>query len=123
MSYYLEHYPFYVPPHISGTEKVKIIIMNPTPIQETEQLTPSYLKRPPVKEEKSQMEQSIKMRYAFAMSSFGRMFNPSGITLEMRALCNQWSKIEEQPPIGDLYLVDRYFLELWKKRNEPKEEN
>jgi len=123
MYYYLEHYPFYVPPHISGTEKVKITIMNLTPIPETEQLTPSYLKRLPVKEEKSQMEQSIKMRYAFAMSSFGRMFNPSGITLEMRALCNQWSKIEEQPPIGDLYLVDRYFLELWKKRNEPKEEN
>jgi len=82
-----------------------------------------YLKRQPVKEEKPQMEQSIKMRYAFAMSSFGRMFNPSGITLEMRALCNQWSKIEEQPPIGDLYLVDRYFLELWKKGNEPKEKN
>jgi len=103
MSYHLEHYPFYVPPHISGTEEVKITIKKLTPAEE--------------------MEQRIKMRYAFAMSSFGRMFNPHGITLEMRELCNQWSKIEEQPPIGDLYLVDRYFLELWKKRNEPKEEN
>ena len=103
MSYYLEHYSFYVPPHISGTEEVRITIKKLTPIEE--------------------MEQRIRMRFAFAMSSFGRMFNPSGITLEMRDLCNQWSKIEEQPPIGDLYLVDRYFLELWKKRNEPKEEN
>ncbi|AOV60038.1 hypothetical protein P29A0810_102 [Synechococcus phage S-CAM8] len=32
----------------------------------------------------------------------------------MRDLCNEWSQIEEQPPQGDLYLVDRYFLELWK---------
>ena len=61
------------------------------------------------------MEQRIRMRYAFAMSSFGRMFKPSGISQEMRSLCNEWSKIEEQPPQGDLYLVDRYFLELWKK--------
>ena len=103
MSYYLEHYQFYVPPHISGTEEVKITMKNLTLAEE--------------------MEQRIRMRFAFAMSSFGRMFNPSGITLEMRELCNQWSKIEEQPPIGDLYLVDRYFLELWKKRNEPKEKN
>jgi len=36
----------------------------------------------------------------------------------MRDLCNEWSQIEEQPPQGDLYQVDRYFLELWKKRNE-----
>ncbi len=103
MPYYLEHYPVYVPPHISGTEEVRITIKKLTPTEE--------------------MEQRIRMRFAFAMSSFGRMFNPSGITLEMRALCNEWSKIEEQPPIGDLYLVDRYFLELWKKRNESKEEN
>lgn len=61
------------------------------------------------------MEQRIKMRYAFAMSSYGRMFKPSGISQEMRHLCNEWSKIEEQPPMGDLYQVDRYFLELWKK--------
>jgi hypothetical protein len=98
MSYFSDHYPLYVPPHISGTEEVKITIMKPTPTQE--------------------MEQRIRMRYAFAMSSFGRMFKPSGITLEMRELCNQWSQIEEQPPQGDLYKVDRYFLELWKDRNE-----
>jgi len=98
MSYSSDHYPFYVPPSISGTEEVKIIIMKPTPTQE--------------------MEQRTRMRFAFAMSSFGRMFLPSGITLEMRQLCDKWSKIEEQPPMGDLYAVDRYFLELWKSRNQ-----
>ena len=61
-----------------------------------------------------EMEQRIRMRFAFAMSSFGRMFLPSGITPEMRELCDEWSKDEEQPPVGDLYSVDRYFLELWK---------
>ena len=98
MSYFSDHYPLYVPPHISGTEEVKITIMKPTPTQE--------------------MEQRIRMRFAFAMSSFGRMFNPHGITPEMRELCNQWSQIEEQPPRGDLYQVDRYFMNLWKKNNE-----
>jgi hypothetical protein len=94
MSYFSDHYPLYVPPHISGTEKVRITIMKPTPTQV--------------------MEQRIRMRFAFAMSSFGRMFTPSKISFEMREFCNEWSKIEEQPPIGDLYKVDRYFLELWK---------
>tara|TARA_B100001093_G_scaffold432022_1_gene428307 strand:- start:29 stop:295 length:267 start_codon:yes stop_codon:yes gene_type:complete len=87
-----------VPPFISGYEKVKITIMKPTPTQE--------------------MEQRIRMRFAFAMSSFGRMFLPHGITPEMRELCNEWSRIEEQPPQGDLYQVDRYFIKLWKNRNE-----
>ena len=94
MSYSEEQSHFYVPPFISGTEKVKISITKVTNMTE--------------------MEQRIKMRYAFAMSSFGRMFLPHGITPEMRALCNEWSQIEEQPPRGDLYEVDRYFLELWK---------
>jgi len=65
------------------------------------------------------MEQRIKMRYAFAMSSFGRMFLPHGIKPEMRSLCNEWSQIEDQPPRGDLYEVDRYFLELWKTWSSP----
>ena len=95
MSYFSEHYPFYVPPHISGTEKVKITIMKPTPTQE--------------------MEQRIKMRHAFAMSSFARLFTPNRISREMRLLCKEWSEnIDEVPPRGDLYKVDRYFLELWK---------
>ncbi len=64
------------------------------------------------------MEQRIKMRHAFAMSSFARMFTPSGIRPEMRKLCDNWSKIEEQPPFENLYQVDRYFLELWKNRNQ-----
>jgi len=96
MSYFSDHYPLYVPPHISGTEEVKITIMKLTPTQE--------------------MDQRIRMRFAFAMSSFGRMFLPHGITPEMRSLCNEWSRIEDQPPRGDLYEVDRYFLDLWKNR-------
>jgi len=66
----------------------------------------------------TEMEQRIKMRHAFAMSSFARMFTPNRITYDMRLLCKEWSeKIEEQPPQGDLYKVDRYFLELWKVKN------
>ncbi len=100
MSYFSDHYPLYVPPHISGTEKVRITIMKPTPTQE--------------------MEQRIRMRYAFAMSSFGRMFLPSGITIEMRLLAKKWADDIDtiEPSRSDLYEVDRYFLELWKKRYE-----
>jgi len=94
MSYFSDHYPLYVPPFISGTEKVKMSTMKVTNMTET--------------------EQRIRMRYAFAMSSFGRMFTPNKLTHEMRALCREWSELEEQPPHRDLYLVDRYFLELWK---------
>jgi len=96
MSYSEEQSHFYVPPFISGTEKVKMSTMKVTNMTE--------------------MEQRIKMRYAFAMSSFGRMFTPNKITYEMRSLCKEWSEIDDQPPTGDLYDVDRYFLELWKTR-------
>ena len=99
MSYSGEHYPFYVPPFISGTEKVKISTMKVTNMTET--------------------EQRIKMRHAFAMSSFARLFTPNRITWEMRALCREWSEIDDQPPTGDLYKVDRYFLELWKTWSLP----
>jgi hypothetical protein len=98
MSYFGERYPFYVPPHISGTEKVKMSTMKVINMTE--------------------MEQRIRMRYAFAMSSFGRMFLPHGISVEMRKLCRDWSTDDEQPPAGDLYQVDRYFMDLWKKNNE-----
>ena len=94
MSYSGEQYPFYVPPFISGTEEVKMSTMKVTNMTE--------------------MEQRIRMRHAFAMSSFGRMFTPNRITYEMRSFCIDWSHNKEQPPLGDLYLVDRYFLELWK---------
>jgi len=99
MSYSGEQYHFYVPPFISGTEKVKISITKVTNMTE--------------------MEQRIKMRHAFAMSSFGRMFSPNKITYEMRSLCKEWSEIDDQPPTGDLYDVDRYFLELWKTWSLP----
>jgi hypothetical protein len=60
----------------------------------------------------------VRVRYAFAMSSFARMFGPYGIDLEMRSLCKSWSEDIDRSfaPISDLYQVDRYFLELWKKR-------
>jgi len=99
MSYFSDHYPFYVPPFISGTEEVKISTMKVTSMTET--------------------EQRIKMRHAFAMSSFARLYTPNRITFEMRAFCLEWSKNEEQPPKGDLYKVDRYFLELWKTWSPP----
>ena len=100
MSYSGEHYPFYVPPSISGTEKVKMSTMKVTNMTE--------------------MEQRIKMRHAFAMSSFSRMFAPNKITHEMRTLCIDWSEnIDEIPPAKDLYQVDRYFLELWKTWSLP----
>ena len=95
MSYSGEPYPFYVPPFISGTEKVKMSTTKVTNMTE--------------------MEQRIKMRHAFAMSSFARLFTPNRITYDMRSFCKRWSEdIEVQPPYGDLYQVDRYFLELWK---------
>jgi len=103
MSYFSDHYRFYVPPFISGTEEVRMSITKVTNMTAT--------------------EQRIKMRHAFAMSSFSRMFTPNRVTHEMRRLCQEWSKDEEQPPAKDLYDVDRYFLELWKNRNEPKEKN
>jgi hypothetical protein len=105
MSYFLDHYPLYVPPHISGTEKVKITIMKPTPTEE--------------------MEQRIRMRFAFAMSSFGRMFLPTGITPKMRELAYKWATDIDTPTPSrsDLYEVDRYFLELWKNRYESKSES
>ena len=100
MSYSGERYPFYVPPSISGTEKVKISTMKVTNMTE--------------------MEHRIKMRHAFAMSSFGRMFAPNKISYEMRILCEEWSEnIDEIPPDKDLYQVDRYFLELWKTWSLP----
>jgi|TARA_R100000027_G_C2196942_1_gene78700 hypothetical protein len=104
MSYFGSHYRLYVPPHITGTEKVRITITSPKTMEE--------------------MEQRIKMRYAFAMSSFGRMFTPIKITDDMRSICKKWSEdVTELPPTEDLYQVDRYFLELWKKRNELEETN
>lgn len=100
MSYSGEQYPFYVPPFISGTEKVKISITKVTNMTE--------------------MEHRIKMRHAFAMSSFGRMFTPNKIPYEMRSFCKEWSEnINEIPPAKDLYQVDRYFLELWKTWSLP----
>jgi len=95
MSYFSDHYPLYVPPHISGTERVRMSTMKVTNMTE--------------------MEQRIKMRHAFAMSSFARLFTPNRITYDMRLFCKKWSEdIDVQPPLGDLYKVDRYFLELWK---------
>ena len=58
----------------------------------------------------------VKNRYAFAMSSFGRMFGPPRITEDMRRLCKQWSEDTRRatPMHNDLDGVDEYFLEMWK---------
>jgi len=99
MFYSGSQYPLYVPPYISGYEKVKITITKRTPTEE--------------------MEQRIKMRYAFALSAFSRMFTPGRITQDMKELCNQWSEnVDDLPPSWDLYRVDRYFLEIWKSRSQ-----
>ena len=91
-------YPLYYPPYISGFEEVKISIMTPTNTMETEQL--------------------IKARYAFAMSSFGRMFRPPGITKAMMEMCQEWAEDLETPtPMHEnLDGVDKYFLDMWKAR-------
>jgi hypothetical protein len=97
MSYFSDHYPLYVPPHISGTEKVKITITKPTPTQE--------------------MEQRIKMRYAFAMSSFSRMHGVSHVnsSAEIDRFCKKWANTEEEfIPTRTLTSVDFYFRDLWK---------
>ena len=95
MSYFSDQYPLYVPPYISGTEEVKMSTTKVTNMTE--------------------MEQRITMRHAFAMSSFARLFTPNRIPYDMRLFCRNWSEdVDVQPPLGDLYKVDRYFLELWK---------
>ena len=97
MSYFGEHYRLYVPPSISGYEKVRITTMTPTNTMETEQL--------------------IKARFAFAMSSFGRMFRPPGITKAMMEMCHEWAEHLETPtPVHEtLDGVDEYFLDMWKE--------
>jgi hypothetical protein len=94
MSYFSEHYPFYVPPHISGIEKVRITIMKPTPTQE--------------------MEQRINMRYAFAMSSFARMHGVRNAQSNhsIHRFCVLWSESNLTPPLGNLTTVDFYFRDL-----------
>ena len=68
----------------------------------------------------TEMEQRIRMRYAFAMSSFGRMFRPNHITIEMKSIASKWANAIDTitPSRSNLYEVDRYFLELWKNRYE-----
>ena len=67
----------------------------------------------------TETEQRIKMRYAFAMSSYGRMFTPAGISQEMKEICKKWSKSDEQISTSlSLYQVDYYFAQKWIKRNE-----
>ena len=87
-------YPLYYPQYITGYERVRITFMTQKTMTET--------------------EQRIKLRYAFALSSFGRSFRPEGIVYEMRRLCRLWSEgVEEIPTSWDLQKVDRYFLNLW----------
>ena len=100
MSLEFSQYPLYVPPYISGYEEVKMSTMTPTNTMETEQL--------------------IEARFAFAMSSFGRMFRPPGITHGMTEMCRKWSQDLETPtPMHEtLDGVDKYFLDMWKTFNK-----
>ena len=94
MSYFSEHYPFYVPPHISGTERVKMSIMKVTNTME--------------------MEPHIKLRYHFAMSSFARMHGVRSIQSNhsIHRFCVLWSESNLTPPLGNLPTVDFYFRDL-----------
>ena len=65
-------------------------------------------------------EQLIEKRFRFAMSSFGRMFRPPGITHDMMQMCRGWAEDIERPtPMhNDLNGVDAYFLEMWRSYSE-----
>ena len=58
------------------------------------------------------MEKKYKERFAFAMSSFARMYGPKGITSKMSSLCDRWAKNDVQPPTGSLTQVDFYFRDI-----------
>jgi len=94
MSYFTDHYPLYVPPHISGTEKVKMSITKATSTME--------------------MEQHTKSKYNFAMSSFARMYGVRGIQSNntIHRFCVLWSESNLVPPLGNLTTVDFYFKDL-----------
>ena len=60
------------------------------------------------------MEKKYKTRFAFAMSSFARMYGPKGITNEMTKICKDWATTNNEPPTGSLTKVDFYFRDVWK---------
>ena len=65
----------------------------------------------------TEMEQRIEMRYAFAMSSFSRMYGVNRVnsTKEIVKFCRKWSETEEQiNPLCTLTEVDFYFRDLWQ---------
>jgi|TARA_B100001059_G_scaffold192700_1_gene196273 hypothetical protein len=59
------------------------------------------------------MEKKYKERFAFAMSSFARMYGPKGITNEMTKICKDWATTNNEPPLGSLTKVDFYFRDVW----------
>ena len=64
-----------------------------------------------------EMEQLIKTRYEFAMSSFSRMYGVNRVnsTEEINKFCRKWSETEDQIiPSGTLTEVDFYFRDLWQ---------
>ena len=81
MSYFSDHYHSYVPPFISGTEEVRMSIMKVTNMTE--------------------MEQRIKMRHAFAMSSFARMFTPNKITYDTKSSVFEITVISDSTMLRD----------------------
>jgi len=85
-------------------------------MMEMEQLIRSYLKKPPVKGGKLQMDQDqIKMRYGFAMCAFARMYGVLSVngSETMHRFCQKWARSNEQTPTGTLTEVNFYFKDRW----------
>lgn len=66
------------------------------------------------------MEQHIKVRYEFAMSSFARMYGVKNVlnSQTIPTFCREWAIDDEKNiPTGTLTTVDFYFRDLWMRDN------
>ena len=91
-------------------------IMNQMPMMVMGQHTLSYLKRPPAKGGKPQMDQEeIKHRYGFAMCAFARMYGVPTVngSESVHKFCKRWAESEEDTPSGTLTEVNFYFKDRW----------
>jgi hypothetical protein len=61
------------------------------------------------------MEQHIKQRYMFALSSFSRIYGTLAINnLHYKQFCLDWSNMTVEAPLGGLDEVDQYFYFEYK---------
>ena len=60
-------------------------------------------------------EHQIKMRYAFAMTAFSRMFGPKTVnaSVDIHRFCHKWSESDEKTPEGTLVNINFYFKDRW----------